>query len=69
MQHTQVVTGGSAFLDALRVDLGSCRSVLRVQFSTFEGDAAGEALAALLLDRAADGVDVQFILDGYTDVV
>jgi cardiolipin synthase len=69
VQHTQVVTGGSAFLDALRVDLGSCRSVLRVQFSTFEGDAAGEALAALLLDRAADGVDVQFILDGYTDVV
>jgi len=67
--HTQVVTGGSAFLDALRVDLRSCRRVLRVQFSTFEGDAAGEDLAALLLDRAAAGVDVQVILDGYTDVV
>ncbi len=69
MPRSQVVTGGPAFLDALRADLASCTSVLRVQFSTFEGDAAGEALAALLLERAAAGVDVHLILDSYTDVV
>ena len=69
MQHSQVVTGGPAFLDAVRADLATCQSVLRVQFSTFEGDTAGQALAALLLERAAAGVAVQVILDGYTDVV
>ncbi|HUV10265.1 MAG TPA: phosphatidylserine/phosphatidylglycerophosphate/cardiolipin synthase family protein [Acidimicrobiia bacterium] len=69
MHPSQVVTGGTAFLDALRVDAASCRATLRVQFSTFEGDAPGEELAAILLERAAAGVDVQVILDGYTDVV
>ncbi len=69
MRQPQVITGGPAFFDALRADLASCRETLRVQFSTFEGDAPGEELAQLLLERVAAGVEVRVILDGYTDVI
>ncbi len=40
-----------------------------MQFSTFEGDAAGAELAELLLERAAHGVEVRMLLDCYSDVI
>jgi cardiolipin synthase len=40
-----------------------------VQFSTFEGDASGEALAQILIERAEAGVDVRFLVDHYSDVI
>jgi cardiolipin synthase A/B len=66
-QH--VFVGAEAFVDALRDDITRCERSLRVQFSTFEGDAAGRAFADLLLDRVAAGVAVQVILDGYSEVI
>jgi cardiolipin synthase len=66
-QH--VFVGAEAFVDALRADIAQCERTLRVQFSTFEGDTAGEAFAELLLDRVKAGVGVQMILDGYSEVI
>ena len=61
--------GAEAFLSAARDAVARCRQRLLVQFSTFEGDASGEALAELLLEAAARGVDVRLSLDHYSDVV
>jgi cardiolipin synthase len=66
-QH--VFIGAEAFVDALRADIATCTRSLRVQFSTFEGDEAGRVFADLLLDRVHAGVEVQMILDGYSDVI
>jgi cardiolipin synthase len=65
----RVFVGADAFIEALSRDVASCGRSLRVQFSTFEGDAAGQAFAALLVDRVAAGVEVQVILDGYSLVI
>jgi len=65
----RVFVGAEAFIDALRADVAGCKRSLRVQFSTFEGDAAGQAFATLLLDRVAAGVEVQVILDGYSEII
>jgi cardiolipin synthase len=65
----QVFVGAEAFVDALRADIATCTRTLRVQFSTFEGDDAGQVFADLLLDRLRAGVDVQVILDGYSEVI
>ena len=65
----RVLVGAAAFLDAFRRDLTSCAESLRVQFSTFEGDAAGRGFADLLLERVRAGVAVQLILDGYSEVI
>ena len=65
----QLCSGASAFLAALHDDLGACHETLWVQFSTFEGDASGEAFASLLMERAAAGVSVQLVLDHYSDFV
>jgi cardiolipin synthase len=47
----------------------TCYRALFVQFSTFEGDASGEALSEILLERASAGVDVRFLVDHYSDVI
>ena len=65
----RVFVGAEAFVDALRADLVTCTKTLRVQFSTFEGDDAGQTIGALLLDRAHAGVDVQLILDAYSELI
>ena len=67
--HFRLCSGAPAFLAALRDDLCACRDTLRVQFSTFEGDASGEDFAALLIERAASGVSVQLVLDHYSDFI
>jgi cardiolipin synthase A/B len=56
-------------MGALRADLDHCERMLRVQFSTFEGDAAGQAFARMLLERVDAGVKVQLMLDGYSEVI
>lgn len=65
----QVFVGADEFIRAFRRDLESCTESLRVQFSTFEGDAAGRAFADLLLEREEAGVHVQLVLDGYSEVI
>ena len=61
--------GAESFIDALRADVAACTRSLRVQFSTFEGDEAGQAFGDLLIDRVDAGVEVQVILDGYSEFI
>lgn len=65
----QVFVGAEAFVTALRADITACERSLRVQFSTFEGDEAGQVFADLVLARHRAGVEVQMVLDGYSDVI
>ena len=65
----ELCVDSDAFVAALRAALPECRERLLVQFSTFEGDAAGAELAELLLERAAHGVEVRMLLDCYSDVI
>ncbi len=65
----KVFVGADAFIDALRADLAACTRSLRVQFSTFEGDSAGQTFSRMLLEREELGVEVQMILDGYSEVI
>ncbi|NLX09898.1 MAG: phosphatidylserine/phosphatidylglycerophosphate/cardiolipin synthase family protein [Chloroflexi bacterium] len=64
-----MLVGAEAFLHALRIDLPGCHHSLYAQFMTYEGDASGQAFSALLAEKAAAGVDVRLLVDGYTDVV
>jgi cardiolipin synthase A/B len=61
--------GAPAFMAALRAETEGCTERLWVQFTTFEGDDSGTALANLLLDCARRGVDVRFLVDHYSDVI
>lgn len=61
--------GAVAFVRAFAEAIPTCQQTLYVQFSTFEGDASGQAFAALLIDRAQNGVDVRVLLDCYSEVV
>lgn len=65
----QVLVGAEAFMKAFRQALADCHTSLYIQFSTFEGDTSGQALADLLLEKAAQGVEVRLMLDYYSDVV
>lgn len=65
----QLYVGASAFTQAFQEALANCHHSLYIQFSTFEGDASGQALVELLLAKKAQGVDVRLILDYYSDVV
>src|SRR5262249_17216466 len=65
----QLLSGASAFMPELAADARGCCSRLWVQFSTFEGDQSGGALAELMLERARAGVDVRFLVDHYSDAI
>ena len=70
MRNTyKVLVGTQAFLDALHTDLDDCNRSLDAQFMTYEGDAAGLAFSERLAAKAAQGVAVRLLVDGYTDFV
>ena len=56
-------------MSALRDGLSTCHHSLYAQFSTFEGDASGQAFAQMLMEKADQGVDVRLTVDCYSDVV
>jgi cardiolipin synthase A/B len=65
----RLLVGGDAFCRAVAEDLGAAPGRVCVQFSTFEGDRAGQAFGDLLLARASAGGDVRMILDRYSEVI
>lgn len=64
-----LLAGSTAFMRELNVSLAACQRSLYVQFMTYEGDQSGLAFSNLLAEKAAAGVDVRLMVDGYSDVV
>jgi cardiolipin synthase len=65
----QLLVGAPAFVHEFTASLRDCCESLYAQFMTYEGDAAGQAFSDQLAHKAAEGVDVRLMVDGYTDVV
>jgi cardiolipin synthase len=65
----QLLAGAEAFTHELDAALSGCRRSLYAQFMTYEGDGSGHAFSEMLAAKAAAGVDVRLLVDGYTDVV
>ena len=65
----QLLVGADAFAHEFTVSLRDCHESLYAQFMTYEGDATGQAFSDELVDKAAEGVDVRLMVDGYTDFV
>ena len=64
-----LLSGAGAFMDELTRTLQGDHARLYAQFMTYEGDATGEAFAALLADQAARGADVRLMVDAYSDMI
>ncbi len=61
--------GAQAFMESLHGALERCQRSLYAQFMTYEGDASGEMFSALLASKAAAGLDVKLMVDGYSDII
>lgn len=69
LNQFRLLVGAEAFVHEFAACIPHCQKNLYVQFSTFEGDASGQAFADLLIDRAKNGVDVRVLLDCYSEVI
>ncbi|MCC7535293.1 MAG: phosphatidylserine/phosphatidylglycerophosphate/cardiolipin synthase family protein, partial [Deltaproteobacteria bacterium] len=67
MSRCRLLVGSAAFLGALREDIPRATDRVLVQAMTFEGDAAGLALAELLV--ASRATDRRVLVDEYTRFV
>lgn len=65
----ELLVGADAFMQSLSAALQDCEQSLYAQFSTFEGDASGQAFADLLRECVQVGADVRLMVDRYSDVV
>lgn len=65
----QFLVGSDAFLAGFSNSLAECRESLYAQFMTFDGDASGQRFAEMLMGKAAEGVKVRLLIDGYADAV
>lgn len=65
----RLLVGSGAFLAGVEKDLAGAARSCYAQFMTFEGDESGLHFSRLLVARAAAGLDVRLMVDGYTDVV
>jgi cardiolipin synthase len=64
-----LLVGAEAFWRAFTESVQGCHASLYAQFMTYEGDSTGQAFSDQLARKAAEGVDVRLMVDGYTDVV
>ncbi|MCJ1887541.1 cardiolipin synthase [Pseudomonas sp. LA21] len=62
--HVRLLVNGKASFDAMFEAISSAQKVILVQFFIVRDDALGQRLAQLLLERAANGVDVFLLYDG-----
>lgn len=60
----RLLVNGKASFDAMFEAISSARKVILVQFFIIRDDALGQRLAQLLMERAANGVDVFLMYDG-----
>lgn len=62
--HVRLLINGKASFDAMFQAIAGAQKVILVQFFIIRDDALGQRLAQLLLERAANGVDVFLMYDG-----
>lgn len=62
--HVRLLVNGKASFDAMFEAISSAQKVILVQFFIVRDDALGQRLAQLLLERAANGVEVFLLYDG-----
>ncbi|KAF1066727.1 MAG: putative cardiolipin synthase YwiE [Pseudomonas citronellolis] len=61
--HVRLLINGQASFEAIFEAIGQARQVILVQFFIIRDDALGQRLAQLLLERAANGVEVFLLYD------
>ena len=64
MARFELLVGADAFLARARQDLSAATSRVLIQAMTFEGDAAGQSVAAAI--RASPAADRRVLVDDYT---
>ncbi|MEE9099526.1 cardiolipin synthase [Pseudomonas nitroreducens] len=62
--HVRLLVNGKASFEAIFEAISAAKQVVLVQFFIIRDDALGQRLAQLLLERAANGVDVFLLYDG-----
>ncbi|AGI22070.1 cardiolipin synthetase [Pseudomonas sp. ATCC 13867] len=62
--HVRLLVNGKASFEAMFEAISAAKKVVLVQFFIIRDDALGQRLADLLLERAANGVDVFLLYDG-----
>ncbi len=62
--HVRLLVNGKASFEAMFEAISAAKKVVLVQFFIIRDDALGQRLAQLLLERAANGVDVFLLYDG-----
>ncbi|WP_371232281.1 cardiolipin synthase [Pseudomonas sp. QE6] len=62
--HVRLLVNGKASFEAMFEAISAAKQVVLVQFFIIRDDALGQRLAQLLLERAANGVDVFLLYDG-----
>jgi len=62
--QVRLLVNGKASFDAMFEAISAAKKVVLVQFFIIRDDALGQRLAQLLLERAANGVDVFLLYDG-----
>jgi cardiolipin synthase len=65
----RLLMDADAFVGEFTASLSDCHQSLYAQFMTYEGDASGQAFSDRLAGKAAEGIDVRLMVDGYTDFV
>jgi cardiolipin synthase A/B len=63
LQSIELLSGGAATFDALIEDIGRAREHVHLEYYIVEPDAAGNRLAAALIERAKAGIEVRLLID------
>jgi len=69
MQEYRLLVDSLEYSRELERAIGAATQSIYMQFFTFEADVVGERYARLLMEKAADGLDVKLILDGYYQLI
>lgn len=62
-----LIVGSEAIVTRLLEAIRSAKTVIRIQFFTFEGDRVGKIIADALIEKAHQGVAVQFLCDDFSN--
>jgi len=62
-----LIVGTDAIMTRLLESISQAKTVIRIQFFTFEGDTVGKKIALALIEKAKQGVKVEFLCDDFSN--